>query len=638
MKEEEEVSRGEESDGRMEESDEESEDEEEENEDEEDDVTDLIKALGLTQFLEVGDAGRLAPDHPRRAVAGLTLVRVAGTDVRKREDADAAFAAAAAAGDAVELVFRRKIAFSQHPKYLGVTLDPQLLMNRQAARVQVEAKRRVGALRALAGTTWGCSKATLRMVYCGYVRGAMEYAADSIFAFLKKTAKEGLERVQLDAARVITGCTRDSKAEVVLWEAGVPPLELRAKMKAGAQLTKAESLPDGVPLKEVARERTEKGWLGFARKALQEAQLDTVEFEPWLTQPLQAAGVEHGPHTFCSNLGLDGAAVPKAKTPEARRAFDARREALQLAWWLFTDGSAQEGVRNGGSGYVLKSWPDEVESKSGRCASGRWSSSYRAEAVALRQGLRMVRANIALLGGAQVLAVGTDSQSLIDRLRSGPAAQTGRTLAEIWEELRLLWREHGVRVHVEWTPGHTGVDGNERADTLANEGSALPQNAVPVDQDTGRMALRKAMRETWRETLEGDGESLRRYRTVLAAGAVREATLGGRGEERVLCQLRAGESPICRGTLGKYQAKSGATYRRCPRCRGGVETVDHLLFKCKATSRFRFCAWGDEVADVTWLARQPDRIVRFVQRGKFLEEAREQTRQAGLMRPRKRRQ
>ena len=73
----------------------------------------------------------------------------------------------------VELTFRRKIKHNQHPKYLGVTLDPQLLMNRQAALLEVEAKRRVGALRALAGTDWGCSKGNLRMVYCGYVRGAL---------------------------------------------------------------------------------------------------------------------------------------------------------------------------------------------------------------------------------------------------------------------------------------------------------------------------------------------------------------------------------------------------------------------------------------------------------------------------------
>ena len=42
----------------------------------------------------------------------------------------------------------------------------------------------------------------------------------------------------------------------------------------------------------------------------------------------------------------------------------------------------------------------------------------------------------------------------------------------------------GRRIHLQWASSHCGITGNERADALAGEAAALPQEEVPLDTRT----------------------------------------------------------------------------------------------------------------------------------------------------------
>ncbi|KAF0290371.1 RNA-directed DNA polymerase from mobile element jockey [Amphibalanus amphitrite] len=77
------------------------------------------------------------------------------------------------------------------------------------------------------------------------------------------------------------------------------------------------------------------------------------------------------------------------------------------------------------------------------------------------------------------ITICSDSQSALATLREGPASQKTLLGAAIWTELAAL-AGPSRRIHLQWVPSHCGVDGNERADQIA-EAAALPQAAVPVD-------------------------------------------------------------------------------------------------------------------------------------------------------------
>ena len=84
---------------------------------------------------------------------------------------------------------------------------------------------------------------------------------------------------------------------------------------------------------------------------------------------------------------------------------------------------------------------------------------------------------------ARTALIALDNQAAIAALTNRPS-QPGQYIVDaVHDQLRTLRRSHPrMRVHVEWTPGHAKVLGNERADTLARAAAAgahSPLNDLP---------------------------------------------------------------------------------------------------------------------------------------------------------------
>ncbi|KAF0297635.1 hypothetical protein FJT64_004847 [Amphibalanus amphitrite] len=173
-------------------------------------------------------------------------------------------------------------------------------------------------------------------------------------------------------------------------EAGLAPVAERRTALAARLLAKARALPEDDPLRTVAdrevrsRLSTVSGWRGLGEEAWREAGITPpVSIEPLLPRPA-APWEPPPPVSFCLDVG---AALPPSATDEQRR--DAASHHLaglpQCATWVWTDGSATEGVTNGGAGALIV-WPDD-ETAEIRTPAGRICSSYRAEMIALRAAL-----------------------------------------------------------------------------------------------------------------------------------------------------------------------------------------------------------------------------------------------------------
>ena len=541
---------------------------------------------------------------------GRTVTHLDGVRVRDQEEVEAFLANA---GGQVRVRMRDKVRLDQFPKYLGVVLDPQLKFGRAGQEAYRAMKQRLGSLRKLAGTQYGCSTRALRAAYCGFVRSKVEYAGDTVLTHCSARRLQDLEGAQNEAARVITGCTGDTRSELVRSEAGLPKLEVRARAKAAMRLARAQRLPAGVPLRKVAEGPvTSEGWLATARAALWEAGVLEAECEPIVTKCVTVPGFA----TQCTFTVEYGEA--RARTEEARLAFEAEQVRQECRGWLFTDGGAERGVVKGGSGAVFYGEGGEALWE-GRWAAGEWCSSFAAEAVALRKALvcvsRMVES-----GGWQGAKVGValDSQSLLVRLAEGPGVQQEVAGVEIWRLIAQLEQRWGVVLCLCWCPGHTGVAGNERADELATLGKAMSQQAVPLSLSTCAMAVQAKVREAMEAELEGGEADKVRYRTIRSHGKVAGSKSGTRREDRLLCQLRVGWSPLCRVTRAKYDAQLGESCERC----GARESVDHLLFSCPARVALRGKVWGvDAEPDESWLGKHPERVLALIRAGHLWEEA-----------------
>ena len=151
---------------------------------------------------------------------------------------------------------------------------------------------------------------------------------------------------------------------------------------------------------------------------------------------------------------------------------------------------------DGGGGATI-SFPSG-DTREVRVAAGSLCSSTRAELFALRAALQeLSRADTR--ADSLPVVVCTDSMAALALLRSGPAAQRAPVAAAIWELLRPL-ADRGQPILMQWVPAHCGLPGNERADALAREASALPQHETRIDTGTVQKAVARSATATWKRS------------------------------------------------------------------------------------------------------------------------------------------
>ena len=288
-----------------------------------------------------------------------------------------------------------------------------------------------------------------------------------------------------------------------------------------------------------------------------------------------------------------GPGLPLGAGAQKKEVADSYLVALpQCATWVWTDGSAKGGVTNGGAGALIE-FPDG-ETAELREAAGRLCSSYRAEMVALRAALTHLRDHPAHDEDPVVLC--TDSQTALAKLRRGPPGQEAQIGAEIWRLLAGLASADRPFILL-WVPSHCGLPGNERADTLAGQAFALPQDDVPVDARTvHRAAARVARSHAIAHWPPGW------YRS-LTAGRLPPPVRRFERETAVdIHQIRAGHWSGSTAYLHRIGRSPGPDCDQCaePRCRASwcrvcgeePDSPEHILRRCPALMTVRFRLFG----------------------------------------------
>ena len=210
-----------------------------------------------------------------------------------------------------------------------------------------------------------------------------------------------------------------------------------------------------------------------------------VTLPPWT----QTDGI-----TFALDVGTHGGrdAPDRVRRAAAETCLAALpREAV----WLWTDGSAEAGVNRGGGVAVVR--PPSGEEREVRFPAGEACTSARADITALLAALRAA-AELATEPDPPVVFC-TDSQAALWLLSGGPAAQCSFLGAAVWRALLEL-RGENRRKHLQWVPVHCGLLmlSNGRADTLAEDATALPQEGVSVDTRTLVGTVHRAAAGRWR--------------------------------------------------------------------------------------------------------------------------------------------
>jgi ribonuclease HI len=459
------------------------------------------------------------------------------------------------------------------PTFLGVTLDTRLTWKPHIETMEQRTVKKLSLMKKLAGTSWGANAKILRQVYTGAVRPAAEYASSS-WMTASKTSKTKLDKVQNSGLRIILGAMKTTPIGELEKTADLQPLESRREYKALAQAEKSKRLPSHPlhdKLQKQTKNRLKRRSLNHIVKDLQEEKSNCIATNCEDLQPTKWTQRRHVPQIRCDvpDLEKKGTQLPTLQRSITLEMIEKRYPSHS---WIhaFTDGSADEAVRNAGSGVSIR-FPERPSAEIS-IPVGERSSNYRAEVQALTIATQHLIETDDLPTTNLVFL--TDSLSALQALQSGP---TDSSSQQLQDNLHLL-SERG-KVVLQWIPAHVGIAGNEAADRLAKKGSRLPQPNPPTTYKEAKAQLKNHFQTEWRNKNKG-------YKPE--EDHINQLT---RREQTIIFRLRTGHCG-----LRKHLKKIGVTDTAACQCGAEEQTPHHFLQTCPHQEQLRQEVWPSDTS------------------------------------------
>ena len=243
---------------------------------------------------------------------------------------------------------------------------------------------------------------------------------------------------------------------------------------------------------------------------------------------------------------------------------------------VFTDGSASssEGIAGYGALILYPIGGPPKEELLGPC--GTMASNYDAELEAIHRALESVHRT---LQGSEIFGFDTvlfcDSRSALEVLAS--EKRSTHLVDAILEDVGRLERLGG-KVTVQWIPSHVNVNGNEKADSLAKAGAALPQPEAPVTYLGAKTWLKDHFRSKWYQEWADNTTARGVFANMPRPSRSDQWWNLSRKHQSLVTQMRTEHCP----TNSYFHRLDHNRDSNCRHCSQASETVVHLVTSCPA--------------------------------------------------------
>ena len=352
-------------------------------------------------------------------------------------------------------------------RYLGVTFDRCMCGKEHISRILVKARKGLIALKTMAAARM--TQRTLIILYWALIlKSVFKYGLGLLT--LSDTQLKRLEVIQNEAMRTILGCTRDTSAEAMRYILGFPTMKEHHKIEQVEAFLKVASdekhpLHEKVGDRPIEYNRIQRGaeWMTEAARTIESCgiSIDSIRRgAPWV----YFEDYQERYTRVIATLGRECRDWAEGKTNDAVEAIIAEHGgASDLV--IFTDGSVKRGIKSGW-GYTVRVDGEMINEASG--ASELTTSSMVMEIKAITEALQYVQRE-----QHKRAIIVTDSMSTLQKITSGFLYADWVTTISNSVLEKLTWI---------FTPGHAGVHGNERADSLAD--TAVIDNNITLDAAT----------------------------------------------------------------------------------------------------------------------------------------------------------
>ena len=481
-------------------------------------------------------------------------------------------------------IYNKPLSKEENPTYLGVTLDRQLNLKTHVENVQKKANKRLNLVKRLASTNWGADKMTLRSLYLGYVRSVIDYNI-VLQNTCSKTTKQGLDKVQNHALRLICGGMRSSPTSACEISADVEPLEIRRRKAALELYERAKRMEPNHPCRTLVDK-----WKHLSRLQQKSVLHIVEEIKPNHYMPPNRENIIRVDKNLPPHGNLSVPTIRKSLFNGANKKSDPnilKLGALETidsypkSWvHTYTDGSAFKATINAGYGARIKYPNDTTEDIFDSC--GAYCSNYVAEQEAISKACIQIQKKFENFPSLVTnIVFYTDSLSTLQALESGKSEN--KAMSELISNISQLMSNFNVDIVLQWIPGHSGVQGNESADSLAKTGASLPQPDAPVSMDTVKKMIRTNFKEEWLQGWINNGTGRALFENMNAPKKNDAINQLKRKDQTTIFRLRTTHVPL-NGHLSKIKKNHPA---HCRLCGHSNETVKHHLLDCPQLSDLR---------------------------------------------------
>ena len=461
------------------------------------------------------------------------------------------------------LIGTESISYCNHAKFLGLTFDSHLTWQQHITTLHNRCRKDIRLLKIISGHKWGADMTTLRRLYTSLIVPKLSYGC-LLFDTAAKTHLAKLDRIQNEAMRTILGALKCTPTIKLCAETNILPLKHRRQLTMLQYGYRILSIPqhptadiltadDHLPAHLASRYKLP--CLTRLKLALNSA---TYPIQPPPPIPLS----ERYPTTSIPAL-CSLAKHPKSTTTyrEWQILFNQLcTSKYQNHQHIYTDGTSS----TDGNGSAVWCTAFTLISKLPKTAT-----VFTTELYAIYSAIKYVTNK----PGSYVIF--TDSLSAIHALQSlhSPTHYLTTWIRSALSTLTL------VNIIVEWVPGHTGIPGNELADTLARSSLALSTtNSIPPSSSEVRHCVRTRCRAEWTREWQQMPLTVTNFKPEL-------------GEPAYANLPRLQQVPLTRLRLATSRLSHEHLYRRqpapnCPQCSTPI-THNHFLIECPAYARQR---------------------------------------------------
>ena len=332
-----------------------------------------------------------------------------------------------------------------------------------------------------------------------------------VWCTVNSTELEKLERIQRLSLLNVTGCMSTTSLAAMEILAHTPPLRLVLRESAALEFLRLLRKPDDYPIKTITAMLADNPTTNpiavpadIMRQSVKDTakrvDLNAVDKEP-AYDPLKV-GIRSISKKLIAwgDLGSAGTRTAIQQITANRIATD-HIATLQNYMIAYTDGSALNNPGPCGAAAAIFINSHDQTPVSLKRPVSKLSTSFHAELVAIELALDYV-VSYSTTNEVNKVAVLTDCQSALQTVTStSNQSSHPRTISRIVQCIQILDKRN-IDVEITWIAGHSGLNGNNIADSLAKEAAVEASEMEPellniTEPSIVKSEIRKDMFTAW---------------------------------------------------------------------------------------------------------------------------------------------